>query len=135
MAMAKCITTVLDLREIARRKVPRMFFEYADRGSVRRIHTRKTTARRWKTIRFRQRVMIDVDNRNLATTIMGEPVSMPLALAPTGLDRTAMGPRRNPRGAGGGESGHSVLPEHDVDLLDRTGAARRRPSRSGFSFT
>ncbi len=82
--MAKVITTVLDLREIARRKVPRMFFEYADRGSYDEF-TLADNRRALEAIRFRQRVMIDVDNRNLATTIMGEPVSMPLALAPTGL--------------------------------------------------
>ena len=82
--MTKVITTVLDLRDIARRKVPRAFFEYADRGSYDEI-TLKENRATLEAIRFRQRVMIDVDNRNLATTIMGEPVSMPLALAPTGL--------------------------------------------------
>ncbi len=82
--MANVITTVLDLRDIARRKVPRMFFEYADRGSYDEF-TIAENRKALEAIRFRQRVMIDVDNRNLATTIMGEPVSMPLALAPTGL--------------------------------------------------
>ena len=82
--MAKTITNVLDLRELARRRVPRAFFEYADRGSYDEITLRDNRAA-LEAIRLRQRVMVDVDHRNLATTILGEPVSMPLAIAPTGL--------------------------------------------------
>ena len=82
--MAKLITNVLDLRELARRRVPRAFFEYADRGSYDEI-TLRDNRQALEAIRLRQRVMVDVDQRNLATTILGEPVSMPLAIAPTGL--------------------------------------------------
>ena len=82
--MAKTITNVLDLRELARRRVPRAFFEYADRGSYDEITLRDNRAA-LEAIRLRQRVMVDVDHRNLATTILGKPVSMPLAIAPTGL--------------------------------------------------
>jgi L-lactate dehydrogenase (cytochrome) len=82
--MGKVITNVLDLRELAKRRVPRAFFEYADRGSYDEITLRDNRAA-LEAIRFRQRVMVDVDQRNLATTILGAPVSMPLAIAPTGL--------------------------------------------------
>ncbi len=82
--MGKVITNVLDLRELARRRVPRAFFEYADRGSYDEI-TLRDNRQALEAIRLRQRVMVDVDRRNLATTIFGEPVSMPLAIAPTGL--------------------------------------------------
>ncbi|MEA2649862.1 MAG: hypothetical protein QOG61_2297 [Candidatus Binataceae bacterium] len=82
--MGKVITNVLDLRELARRRVPRAFFEYADRGSYDEI-TLRDNRRALEAIRLRQRVMVDVDQRNLATTILGDPVSMPLAIAPTGL--------------------------------------------------
>jgi L-lactate dehydrogenase (cytochrome) len=82
--MGKVITNVLDLRELARRRVPRAFFEYADRGSYDEI-TLRDNRHALEAIRLRQRVMVDVDQRNLATTILGEPVSMPLAIAPTGL--------------------------------------------------
>jgi len=82
--MAKVITNVLDLRELARRRVPRAFFEYADRGSYDEI-TLRDNRQALEAIRLRQRVMVDVDQRNLATTILGEPASMPLAIAPTGL--------------------------------------------------
>jgi len=82
--MGNVITNVLDLRELARRRVPRAFFEYADRGSYDEI-TLRDNRQALEAIRLRQRVMVDVDQRSLATTILGEPVSMPLAIAPTGL--------------------------------------------------
>ena len=82
--MGKVITNVLDLRELARRRVPRAFFEYADRGSYDEI-TLRDNRQALEAIRLRQRVMVDVDQRNLATTILAEPASMPLAIAPTGL--------------------------------------------------
>jgi len=82
--MGKVITNVLDLRELARRRVPRAFFEYADRGSYDEI-TLRDNRQALEAIRLRQRVMVDVDQRNLAATILGEPASMPLAIAPTGL--------------------------------------------------
>jgi len=82
--MGTTITNVLDMRELAQRRVPRAFFEYADRGSYDEITLRGNRAA-LEAIRLRQRVMVDVDKRNLATTILGAPVSMPLAIAPTGL--------------------------------------------------
>jgi L-lactate dehydrogenase (cytochrome) len=82
--MTELITNVLDLRELARRRVPRAFFEYADRGSYDELSLRANRSA-LEAIRLRQRVMIDVSKRNLATTMLGEPVSMPLALAPVGL--------------------------------------------------
>ena len=82
--MSEAITSVLDLRELARRRVPRAFFEYADRGSYDEITLRDNRAA-LEAIRLRQRVLVDVDRRNLATTILGAPASMPLAIAPTGL--------------------------------------------------
>src|SRR5512144_3337548 len=83
-SMGKVITNVLDLRELARRRVPRAFFEYADHGSYDEI-TLRDNRQALEAIRLRQRVMVDVDRRNLTTTLLGQPVSMPLAIAPTGL--------------------------------------------------
>ncbi|PXV60321.1 L-lactate dehydrogenase (cytochrome) [Dyella jiangningensis] len=78
------VTNIADLRAIARRRVPRAFFEYADRGSYDEatLHENRHALDR---LRLRQRVMQDVDKRSLATTILGAPASMPLAIAPTGL--------------------------------------------------
>lgn len=82
--MSEPITTVADLRELARRRVPRAFFEYADRGSYDELTLRDNRAA-LEAIRLRQRVMVDVDTRSLATTLAGQPASLPLAIAPTGL--------------------------------------------------
>ncbi len=78
------VTNIADLRALARRRVPRAFFEYADRGSYDEA-TLRENRRALDRLQLRQRVMRDVDNRSLATTILGAPVSMPLAIAPTGL--------------------------------------------------
>jgi L-lactate dehydrogenase (cytochrome) len=78
------VTNIADLRALARRRVPRAFFEYADRGSYDEA-TLHENRRALDRLQLRQRVMQDVDNRSLATTIIGSPVSMPLAIAPTGL--------------------------------------------------
>jgi L-lactate dehydrogenase (cytochrome) len=82
--MATPVTCIADLRELARRRVPRAFFEYADRGSYDEA-TLRANRSALERIRLRQRVMLDVDHRSLATDIVGQPVSMPLAIAPTGL--------------------------------------------------
>jgi L-lactate dehydrogenase (cytochrome) len=80
----RTMTCIEDLRLRARRRVPRMFFDYADRGSY-----AEETLRRNRTdlehIKLRQRVLVDVSRRELATTIAGEPASLPIALAPIGL--------------------------------------------------
>jgi L-lactate dehydrogenase (cytochrome) len=78
------ITNIQDLRVLAKRKIPRAIFEYADRGSYDET-TLDANRRDLKAINLRQRVMIDVDNRSTKTTLIGEEVAMPLAIAPTGL--------------------------------------------------
>jgi L-lactate dehydrogenase (cytochrome) len=78
------ITNVEDLRTLARRKIPKALFDYVDRGSYDEL-TYGANRSDLKAIRFRQRVLIDADNRSLATTMLGEKVSMPVAIAPTGL--------------------------------------------------
>ncbi len=78
------VTTIQDLRAIARRKVPRAIFHYADRGSYDEVTLRANKAD-LAAIPLRQRVMIDVSARSTATTMIGEKVSLPLAIAPTGL--------------------------------------------------
>lgn len=78
------ITEIEDLRRVAERKVPRMFYDYVDSGSW-----TETTYRNNETdfdrIKLRQRVLVDMDNRSLATSMIGEPVKMPVAIAPTGF--------------------------------------------------
>jgi L-lactate dehydrogenase (cytochrome) len=80
----KTMTCIEDLREAARRKVPRAFFEYADGGSYAEETLRANRAD-LERIALRQRVMVDVADRSTSTKILGEPASIPLALAPIGL--------------------------------------------------
>src|SRR3982751_5201322 len=80
----KHITCIEDLRQLHMRKVPKAFFDYADRGSYSEQTLRANRAD-LEAIRFRQRILVDVSKRALSTTILGEPASLPLILAPVGL--------------------------------------------------
>ena len=80
----KHITCIEDLRELHRRRVPKAFFDYADRGSYAE-QTLRANREDLEQIKFRQRVLVDVSRRDLSTTILGEPAAMPLILAPVGL--------------------------------------------------
>jgi L-lactate dehydrogenase (cytochrome) len=81
---ARIMTCIDDMRQRARRRVPTMFFDYADHGSYAEETLRANRAD-LEHIRLRQRVLVDVSRRDLATTIVGESVPVPLALAPIGL--------------------------------------------------
>ena len=78
------ITCIEDLRQVAERRVPRMFYDYADTGSW-TGGTYRANEADFAPIQFRQRVAINMEGRSLATTMIGQPVSMPVAIAPTGL--------------------------------------------------
>jgi L-lactate dehydrogenase (cytochrome) len=80
----KHITCIEDLRQLARRKVPRAFFDYAEAGSYNEETLRANRAD-LERIKLRQRVLVDVSSRNLATTIVGQKVAAPFVLAPIGL--------------------------------------------------
>lgn len=82
--MRKPITSVDDLRALAKRRVPRAIFDYADGGSYGEV-TLRANRDDLQRIALRQRVMVDVSDRSTATTIVGESARMPVALAPTGL--------------------------------------------------
>jgi L-lactate dehydrogenase (cytochrome) len=78
------VTCIEDLRQIHRRRVPRAFFEYADRGSYDEETLRANRAD-LTALKLRQRVMVDVSNRDTSTTILGQKIALPIALAPVGL--------------------------------------------------
>jgi L-lactate dehydrogenase (cytochrome) len=80
----KHITCIEDLRQLHKRRVPKAFFDYADRGSYSEDTLRANRAD-LEAIKFRQRILVDVSRRDLSTTILGEPASLPLILAPIGL--------------------------------------------------
>jgi L-lactate dehydrogenase (cytochrome) len=76
--------TIEDLRILAKRRVPRMFYDYADSGAWTE-GTYRANETDFQAIKLRQRVAVDMTNRTLASTMVGQPVAMPVALAPTGL--------------------------------------------------
>jgi L-lactate dehydrogenase (cytochrome) len=80
----KHITCIEDLRQLHMRRVPKAFFDYADRGSYSE-DTLRANRDDLQQIKFRQRVLVDVSRRDLSTTILGEPAALPLILAPVGL--------------------------------------------------
>src|SRR5689334_24809225 len=80
----KHITCIEDLRQLHKRRVPKAFFDYADRGSYTE-DTLRANSEDLAQIKFRQRILVDVSKRDLSTNILGEPAAMPLILAPVGL--------------------------------------------------
>jgi L-lactate dehydrogenase (cytochrome) len=81
MAAVLCID---DLRALARRRIPRAIFDYADGGAYEE-RTLRRNASDLDAIQFRQRVMVDVSKVSLTTMFVGTPATMPVAIAPTGL--------------------------------------------------
>jgi len=78
------ITTIEDLRVLAKARVPRMFYDYADSGSWTES-TYRANESDFQPIKLRQRVAVNMENRSTATTMVGQKVSMPVAIAPVGL--------------------------------------------------
>ncbi|MFZ5693624.1 MAG: alpha-hydroxy acid oxidase [Pseudomonadota bacterium] len=78
------ITCIEDLRQLAERRVPRAFFQYVDSGSYAEETFRANRAD-MERVKLRQRVLVNVDKRDLSTTIVGQKASLPIALAPIGL--------------------------------------------------
>ena len=80
----KSFPSIEDLRQRARRNVPKMFFDYAEAGSYNQETLRANRAD-FEKIKLRQRVLVNVDRRDTSTAILGEQAPMPLALGPIGL--------------------------------------------------
>ena len=78
------IASIEDLRRHAHRRVPRPFIDYVEAGSFAEITLRENRSD-LDAIRFRERVMVDVSNRKLETTMLGERVAIPVALGPVGM--------------------------------------------------
>lgn len=76
--------TIAELKKLAQRRVPKMFFQYADSGSWTES-TYNANEADFAKIKLRQRVLVDMSDRSLETTMVGQKAAMPVALAPTGL--------------------------------------------------
>lgn len=78
------ILTIQEFKELAKRRVPKMFFDYADSGSWTETTYRENESD-FQKIALRQRVAVNMEGRSLKTEMVGQAVSIPVALAPTGL--------------------------------------------------
>ena len=78
------ITNIEDLRVLAEKRVPRMFYDYADSGSWTES-TYRANESDFQKIKLRQRVAVNMENRSTATQMVGVPTKMPVAIAPVGL--------------------------------------------------
>ena len=78
------ITNIEDLRVLAKKRVPRMFYDYADSGSWTES-TYRANSDDFQKIKLRQRVAVNMENRSTRTQMIGQDVAMPVAIAPTGL--------------------------------------------------
>ena len=78
------ITTIEDLRVLAEKRVPRMFYDYADSGSWTE-GTYRANSEDFHKIKLRQRVAVNMEGRTTATTMVGQAAKMPVAIAPVGL--------------------------------------------------
>jgi L-lactate dehydrogenase (cytochrome) len=78
------ITNIEDLRVLAEKRVPRMFYDYADSGSWTE-QTYRANSSDFTKMKLRQRVAVNIENRTVRSTMVGQPVAMPVAIAPTGL--------------------------------------------------
>jgi L-lactate dehydrogenase (cytochrome) len=82
--MAEVITCIEDLRLLAKKRVPRMFYDYADSGSWTE-GTYRANESDFQSIKLRQRVAVNIEQRSTAAKMIGVDVKMPVAIAPTGL--------------------------------------------------
>ena len=78
------ITSIADLKKIYKRRVPKMFYDYAESGSYTEQTFRDNTTD-FERLRLRQKVAVDMSGRTTASTMIGQEVSMPVALAPVGM--------------------------------------------------
>ena len=78
------ITTIEDLRVLAEKRVPRMFYDYADSGSWTE-GTYRANSQDFQKIKLRQRVAVNMENRSTAVTMAGQVAKMPVSIAPVGL--------------------------------------------------
>lgn len=80
----KKVTHIADFQRLARRRVPKMFYDYADSGSWTES-TYRANESDFQRLQFKQRVAVNIEQRSTQTQLLGVPASMPVALAPTGL--------------------------------------------------
>ncbi|MGB0464885.1 MAG: alpha-hydroxy acid oxidase, partial [Candidatus Puniceispirillaceae bacterium] len=84
MTALSSVTTIDELRQIAKKRVPTMFYDYMESGSWTES-TFRANCDDFAKITFRQRVAVDMSDRSTSVNVLGQPIHMPVAIAPTGL--------------------------------------------------
>jgi hypothetical protein len=127
------ITEIEDLKRIYKRRVPKMFYDYAESGSWTEQTFRENSSD-FDEIRLRQRIAVDMDGRSTTAKMVGQDYAMPVALAPVGLCgmQSADG---EIKAAGGGEVRRALHAVDHVDLFDRGRGERTRRNPSGSRST
>ena len=82
--MKSVIANIEDLRVLAKKRVPKMFYDYADSGSWTES-TYRANETDFQKIKLRQRIAVNLENRSIRTQMLGQDIAMPVAIAPTGL--------------------------------------------------
>ena len=126
--------TVLDYRELARRRLPRQLFDYIDGGAYEEVTMRANVADLERVL-LRQRVMRDVSVREQAVEVLGQRLAMPVVLAPVGLAGMMRPARRGAGGTRGRARGRPVRRVDGLDLPDRGGRGAPPAARRGSSCT
>ena len=125
--LALAPASVRDYRELARRQLPRQLFDYIDGGAYEEA-TMAANSADLRRIRLRQRVLRDVSHRTLATTVLGQELSLPVILAPVGL-AGMFAPRAEVQAARAAERAGTVFCESTVSIcsVEEVAAATERP--------
>ncbi|HEY5153839.1 MAG TPA: L-lactate dehydrogenase [Acidimicrobiales bacterium] len=125
--LALAPASVRDYRELARRQLPRQLFDYIDGGAYEEA-TMAANSADLRRIRLRQRVLRDVSHRTLATTVLGQELSLPVILAPVGL-AGMFAPRAEVQAARAAERAGTVFCESTVSIcsMEEVAAATERP--------
>jgi isopentenyl diphosphate isomerase/L-lactate dehydrogenase-like FMN-dependent dehydrogenase len=122
------ITNIEDLRVLAKKRVPRMFYDYADSGSWTES-TYRANQDDFAKIKLRQRVAVNMENRSTATTMVGQAVKLPVAIAPVNSGTLRRGDAVA-RARGRAKSGlhHFAIQSGDASIGER----KLRVSASGI---
>ena len=127
------ITTIEDLRVLAKRRVPKALFDYVDGGSYDELTLRANRRRLRRRHACASACWSTPTKRDLSTTMLGEKVSMPVAIAPTGMTGLLHGDGEMLAARAAEKPRHQVLPLDHVDQHDRGSRRRGDKSRSGIS--
>ena len=128
------LINIADYARAARGRLSKEVCDYFEGGALDEIALRENTAG-WERLKLYYRVLAGVGDRDMTTMVLGQPISMPIVVAPTAFHKLACEARRD-RDSESSEGGRNfVHPEFAFEYGDGSGLRRRRRVRAGFSST